>query len=152
VVPGKWLFALIEGGESWRQNAANWVYPAFGLERAKSYAAAMSLLRAQPNDTPVPLPPEGWPVMVTFEDLSNPASVQKIDPTDLAATFGDGVRLVSVSLTRTRAPVTQGTIARLLPWIGPYPEPTLIPGDGRSKDIPFGMRIGFGAFIRGEIK
>lgn len=122
--PSRYLFVLLEavsGDGSWQRDAAHWVYPAFGLGQEidleeRSYEAAMRQLRAQPRDAPVPLPPEGWPLMVTFDDISDPTTVRKVDSADLAASFGPGVRLKAVTLEITKAPVTEGVVEAFPYW------------------------------------
>jgi hypothetical protein len=41
---------------------------------------------------PLILPSEAYPVLVTFADINDPASVQRVDPDDLAATFRPRLR------------------------------------------------------------
>jgi hypothetical protein len=127
VAPGRYLFALLGGSDDQYRDASHWVYPAYNLGDAGSYSAAMSIVQAQPYDTPVPLPPEGWPLMVTFTDIADPTSVASVDPADLAASFGEGVRLKAVTLEITRAEVTTGRLKKILSWwlemrAGPYNE------------------------------
>ena len=120
VLPGRYLFALLEaesGEGSWQRDAAHWVYPAFGLRQAGSYEASMRRLKSQPEDTPVPLPPEGWPLMVTFDDITDPTTVRKVDPDDLAASFGPGLRLKGLTLEISKEPVTEGKVEAVLDWI-----------------------------------
>ncbi|MGL4239164.1 hypothetical protein [Tabrizicola sp.] len=139
---------LLGGTDDWQRDASHWVYPAFGLGEAGIYSGAMAKLRAQTYDTPVPLPTEGWPMLVTFDNIASPETVREVDPEDLGAVFGEGVRLKAVTLEITREAVTEGRVEGLLGWLGPYPEPHLIPGDGRSTDIPFGMAVSHGDFAR----
>jgi hypothetical protein len=148
VAPGRYLFALLSGSDEQYRDASHWVYPAYDLSAAGSYGAAMLKVQSQRYDTPVPLPPEGWPMLVTFDDVTKPETVREVDPNDLAAVFGEGVRLKAVTLEVTRQAVTQGWVEGVLGWLGPFPEPHLIPGDGRSSDIPFGMTVSHGDFIR----
>lgn len=91
VRPGPWLFALID-------NPAEVMYRAspdrFGgipwSERGRWLAAIPERTEA------VPLT-EGWrPRLVTFGDIADPVTVAMVDLDDLAATFGDGVRLAEV--------------------------------------------------------
>lgn len=86
VAPGRYLFALLDGESS--EDAAHWAYAAYGLGQQDSYEASMRKLKSQPYDVPVPLPPEGWPLMVTFDDVSDPKTVRQVDPDDLDAAFG----------------------------------------------------------------
>lgn len=121
VVPGKWLFALL-GGEG-GTDAGHWAYAAYDLNEAMaqnghpSIEAAMSKLRAQPKNAPVPLPASGLPLMVKFADITDPTSVERIDPSDLATSFGPGVQLKAVTLEITDEPVTKGRVEAVLSWL-----------------------------------
>jgi len=86
--------------------------------------------------------------MVTFDDTTRPETARRVDPANLSEVFGQGVRLNAVTLEITKDAVTDGRVDGVLGWLGSYPEPHLIPGDGRSNDIPFGMTVSHGDFIR----
>ncbi|MGL6211101.1 MAG: hypothetical protein ACRC14_14875, partial [Paracoccaceae bacterium] len=53
---------------------------------------------------------------VTFADISDPASVELVDPENLAASFGPGVRLKSVVLEVTDEGVTEGVVEEFPFW------------------------------------
>jgi len=53
------------------------------------------------------------PMLVTFGDLDDPTSVARVDPDDLAASFGDGVSLSRITVQITDDPVTTGIEERL---------------------------------------
>lgn len=125
VVPGKFLFALLSGSDEWERDAANWVYTAYQLIEVDSHSRAMGTIRTQPLDTPVPMPPEGWPMLVTFDDITKPETVRRVDPADLVAVFGEGVRLKAVTLEVTREAVTAGQVEGVLGWW-----PTMREGSG----------------------
>jgi hypothetical protein len=78
VLPGRWLFALLQGDGA--TGADGWAYKAY----------APGAVFAQPLDTPVPVPADGLPLMVTFDDIAKPETVRRVDPADLAAVFGEG--------------------------------------------------------------
>jgi hypothetical protein len=127
IAPGRFLFALLSGSNEEKRDATHWVYPAYQLSDAGSYGGAMMKLQSQPHDTPVPLPPEGWPMLVTFDDITKPETVRRVDPEDLAAVFGEGVRLKAVTLEITDEAVTEGRVEGVLGWwlkmrAGPYNE------------------------------
>jgi hypothetical protein len=135
VLPGKWLFALLDGREDGKGKVEYLVYPAFALDKAtdangrRSYEAAMAKLHAQPLDTPAMIPASDYPLMVTFDDINDPASVKRVDSSDLAAGFGPGVSLKAVTLEITDEPVTDGRVEAVLAWwldtrSGPYNEMT----------------------------
>lgn len=91
---------------------------------------------------------EYFPLLATFGDPSDPASVRKVDPDHLDATFGPGYSLLSLTMTITDEPVTKGEVEKLLGWLGPYPEPRLIPATGQTRDVPFARTLSHGDFIR----
>jgi len=53
------------------------------------------------------------PMLVTFGDPADPTSVARVDPDDLAATFGNGVILRGITVQLTDDPVTSGIEERL---------------------------------------
>lgn len=73
-------------------------------------------------------PPTLYPTMVRFRDPRDPLSVEKVDPDDLAKTFGEGVALREISM-HVREPDMAIAMARLgihgrppdiravLPWL-----------------------------------
>jgi hypothetical protein len=61
------------------------------------------------------LPLRNVPTLVTFSDLTNPATAKVVDPTNLALTFGPGYSLRRVSLETTSAWLNR-TIEAQLPW------------------------------------
>lgn len=113
VAPGRYLFALLGG-------AGHWAYPAFGLGQGLSYDESMHKLMGVPHDTPSPLPVKDYPLLVTFTDINDPTTVTQVDPANLAASFGPGVSLTSVTLAVTEDPVTEGRVEGVLGWLGSY--------------------------------
>ena len=120
VLPGQWLFALIG-------NPAEMIYHASpdalgGIDRGDRGA----WLAAIPDhEGAVTLTGRTLPRLVTFADIDDPASVALVDPENLAASFGPGVRLTSVTLEVTEEPVTEGRVEEVLDWwltlrSGPY--------------------------------
>lgn len=69
-----------------------------------------------------------YPMMVTFGDLADPTSVVEVDADDLAASFGDGVKLKHITVQLTDDPVTTG-IGKRLGWLPNYYDKML---DGRT--------------------
>jgi hypothetical protein len=110
VPPGRLLFALMGGSEELFFRAAKDRFE--GMTRGE-------WLRAIPGQTePVTLTGDLIPMLVTFGDIADPASVMLVDPADLAASFGPGVRLKSVTLEVTEEAVTEGVVERVLGWVG----------------------------------
>ena len=152
-MPGRWLFALLKGGEGWPGepglNAGFAIAVPLG-HFAKS-AEGVRAIVGFPKDTPIELPPEAWPMLVTFDDITKPETMRRVNPEHLAAVFGEGVRLKAVTLEITEESVTEGRVDSLLKWSWPYPEPSLatreeppVPVD----EAPFYRRVHMGDFIR----
>lgn len=138
VAPGRYLFALLGG-------AGHWAYAAFGLDGKASYVASMRRLKAQAHEMQVPLPPDTYPLMVTFDDINSPKTVRLVDPSNFAAIFGPGVSLKAVTLAVTDKPVTVGRVADAIPCVKA--------GKGctwHDLDVPYGDPLYNlnGAFVR----
>jgi hypothetical protein len=63
--------------------------------------------------------PGDLPDLVTFADINDPKSVTAVDPDNLEATLGPGVKWKRVTLEVTDEPVTTG-IGKKLPWLASY--------------------------------
>ncbi|WP_275069010.1 twin-arginine translocation signal domain-containing protein [Nitratireductor alexandrii] len=90
---------------------------------------------------------EAYPLLVTFTDIADPATVRRVDPDDLVDTFGPGVALKRVTLEITDEAVTEGEVEAVLRWLGEYPETPL----GRSPDSfapVFAATVNNGNFVR----
>ena len=106
-------------------------------------------LRVIPGQTePLRLTGDLIPMLATFDDITKPETVRKVDPEDLEAVFGEGVRLKAVTLEVTKEAVTEGRVEGVLGWLGPYPEPAFGPATGRTTNIPFHRLVHMGDFIR----
>lgn len=92
---------------------------------------------------------DNYPYLVTFKDIADPTSVVRVDPDDLAASFGAGYRLKAITVQVTDEPVTVG-IVKKLGWLGKHPEPRLqdIPPGGTTTPT-FAQSIEHGDFRRG---
>jgi hypothetical protein len=66
--------------------------------------------------TPFIVPEKYMPTIVHFDDLSDPTSVQVVDPQNVSATVGQGIRLKSMTIEITDDPVTWG-LEETLPWV-----------------------------------
>ena len=121
------------------------------------FKAALALVGAQviPRDYPDSIgsrhqpgdPPSAWPMMVRFRNLADPKSVEKINPDDLSASFGAGVKLRRITVERTDDPVTFWITTRL-PWLDTDPEKGL-DNDFKPTTTPtLAQRIAYSDFIR----
>ncbi len=64
----------------------------------------------------VKIPVEGLPMLVRFRDISDPTSVEEVNPDDLAASFGPGIKLRGATIAISDEPVTVG-IEEKLRWL-----------------------------------
>ncbi len=103
----KYLFALLSGGPSDsgpKTNAVNIFkdqLPRTGIER-------FEVLSASPLKRNIPR--SHYPLLVTFTDINDPETVQKVDPDDLSAAFGPEVLLKRITLEITDEPMTEGSL------------------------------------------
>jgi hypothetical protein len=154
VVPGQWLFVLLEGHSNGQGDASQLVHQVFdpgagGPARDRSYARTMRGLRALPLDTPAPVPPDSYPMFVTFDDFALPETVRLVESTGMAEVFGAGVSLREMTLEITEEAITEGQVRKLLPWLGAFPEPALGPIAVDAVSTPFYRLVHMGDFIRG---
>ena len=59
---------------------------------------------------------DNYPMMVMFDDIQDPEAVRRVDPDDLAASFGAGYKLKAVTVVGTDEPMTTG-IEKKLEWL-----------------------------------
>lgn len=148
---GRYLFALISGAE--RRGLAT-----FGgsnslpmdtdglLPLVKATAASRGESRE--------VRPVYRPLLVTFADIDDPASVARVDPDDLAASFGEGYALSSITLAITDEKVTKGRVEAVLGWLCDYKKQRLrLSGKtGPIGDNELANNIGSGDFNNGDCK
>jgi hypothetical protein len=109
VLPGRYLFALLGGNEGLIFDVAKDHFT--GSDRG-------AWLRAIPDLTgPVAIPTDELPLLVTFDNITDPLTVRQVDPADLDTVFGAGVSLTTATLEVTDEPVTTGRVERVLKWI-----------------------------------
>ena len=92
------------------------------------------------------------PMLVRFTDIADPTTVERVDPGDLATSFGPGVKLRRITIQLTNDLVTTG-IEKRLGWL-PSQRGSLIPIP-RGKPIgemPIGSDITEGDFSRSAIQ
>ncbi len=115
VAPGQYLFALIGGLDHLAQKV---FAPEIGLDKRppampkfEVWAGALSKLRMRRE-----VPRKDYPLLVTFADIADPKTVRRVDPDDLAASFGPGVALKSITLEITDEKVTKGRVEQVLSY------------------------------------
>jgi hypothetical protein len=108
VLPGRFLIALMGDSEELFARAAKNRFE--GMTRG-------AWLRAIPGQTEaVTLTDDLIPMLVTFDDITKPETVRRVNPEDLEAAFGEGVRLKAVTLEITEEAVTEGQLRRVFDY------------------------------------
>jgi hypothetical protein len=74
------------------------------------------LRRIRDTRGPVDVPLQILPLLIRLGDRNDPGSIEWVNPYDLAANFGTGVKLVRATIEMTSDPVTTG-IEEKLPWL-----------------------------------
>lgn len=77
------------------------------------------------------LQPAQLPMLVRFRDIADPKTVERVDPNDLAKSFGPGVRLKRATIEITDDAVTRG-IEKRLGWLK-----TLVGSIGKDMNLPY---------------
>lgn len=90
-----------------------------------------------------------YPMLVTFQDIRSPSSVERVDPQNLPATFGAGYSLKAITVELTDEPLTE-KIGQKLPWLNSYwdrstliPNPPAYPDDAIETEIKLLGAAGF---------
>lgn len=143
---GRYLFALISDAESRGLQVFAGMETVMNLPLRRLIDAAR-IANGSSGQTRE-LPRSLYPVLVTFDNIDNPASVRRVSPADLSASFGAGYRLDSIAMSITNASPTAGRVSQLLGWLSVYPERGLSPAKGETENIPFSRRVFHGDFIR----
>ena len=125
------LFALLsaDGDRKTSKSAENIAQAALGFKGGNETLLPW-IDSAQAAKLKAAVPAEFLPMLVTFRDIADPKTVERVDPNNLAAAFGPGVTLKRATLEITDEPITTG-IEKRLGWLeGGYPEKRLIPASG----------------------
>jgi len=108
VMPGRYFFVLLED----LPNPFEVFFPGEAPVEVASRYETLREMRELARDQ--------YPLLVAFTDINDPTTVRKVDPDNLAATFGPGVSLKRITLEITDEEVTKGKVDALLPWLGSY--------------------------------
>jgi len=124
VAPGKYLFALLRGIDEEK------VFAEY-FEDIKDKPFAIRMERTASIRDKRELDTDRYPTLVTFGDINDPKTVKKVDPNDLAASFGKGFSLKSITaeILDPSTPITQGKVGKVLGWLDSVGGGTL---DGRK--------------------
>lgn len=113
VSEGRYLFALLDSPVGWLRSAYENKFP----DRPKGNEQIGKWEKTLDGLGSVPIPRKTFPLLVTFDDINDPASVREVKPNDLAATFGEGYRLKSITLEITDELVIDGEVEKVLEWL-----------------------------------
>jgi hypothetical protein len=81
----------------------------------EDYSTYLGRLESRKPVADAPL--ERLPMLARLRNPQDPATAERVDPTNLAATFGAGVRLIRVKAQITDAPLAKPSIEDRLPWV-----------------------------------
>ncbi|MHA6317627.1 hypothetical protein ACXYN8_08205 [Altererythrobacter sp. CAU 1778] len=122
------LFALLrsENEVEWASHVMFLLTPQVTSSDGRDYEATFAEMLKRRGEIELPryFPIQGMrrparPMLVTFGDLDEPTSVEKVAPDNLAATFGEDVELRRITVQLTTDPVTTG-IEDQLWWLSEY--------------------------------
>ncbi|MEE9314020.1 MAG: hypothetical protein V3V02_05160 [Rhizobiaceae bacterium] len=77
----------------------------------------MRAINSLPYGTTLNLPRKRYPLLVTFRNINDPASVELVKPNNLRRSFGRGYKLKSITITMTDEPANRGVVADAIPCI-----------------------------------
>lgn len=113
---GRYLFALLDGSPDGLAGQLREAYrDIYDAHRASGYGRYIRKVKA--DGTVRVLPKHAWPMLVSFEDVTDPASVFEVDPDDLEAVFGEGYAVERLTVEVTDQPVTEGAVEAVLGWL-----------------------------------
>lgn len=118
VSPDKTLFALMKtvngaGDDNLAYLSMVTLDPAYKNDWVES---AQRISSGDGIRSPADVAEGDYPLLVTFTDIDDPRSVQRVDPANLAASFGPGIRLKRITVEVTDDDVTTG-IEKQLRWL-----------------------------------
>jgi len=110
VKPGSFLFVLLDGVDQLAFRA----FPQIELSQADDIADWASAIENHQDVGEVPA--DFYPMIVTFEDFTDPTTVGLVKPNSMSAIFGEGYELEGMNLTITQDPTTVGAVEKVLSW------------------------------------
>lgn len=138
VAPGKYLFALMKAGVNHEYMGT--LATSIIFEKKHGYPYDFKVVgkdvfrevedRIGLAASVMEVPVREYPILIFYDDLSNPKSAQNPAPNALAKVFGPGVSLKRITLEITDEPVTTGRGAKLLPCLTRN-EPCILKDDNR---------------------
>ena len=132
IAPGRYLFALLGGQKHLAQKVFDSDIPR-GQRTFKNVFGRFPDLRETRS-----VSTDLIPLLVTFTDINDPMSVQKVSPNDMSKIFGPNYRLKSIMLEITEESVTMGRIDEVLDWLAAL-EGGYLHGGSSSRGAPLGL-------------
>lgn len=130
IAPGRYLFALLDGNKE--AELAMVLFFPDPAPRTFERARQLETLRGVRE-----VSRDRYPLLVTFDDLNDPTTVRRVDPADLAATFGPGVTLRRITLEITDKKMTKGRVVNLLQWLASWPKIDPAINEGRTETLRY---------------
>lgn len=141
---GRYLFALI--GEATEQIAAYTLHAELGEQRSDYDKLFPKIVEFRGTRE---VPRDRYPLLVTFDDVDNPATISRVDPANLSASFGAGISLHRISLEITSDGEEHGDrLEHLLKWLNWPRDRFLAAGGGETPLKVPGQTIGRTSFRR----
>jgi hypothetical protein len=115
---GQTLFATLAGENSggYAEGIAAYSLVPARLTSIDHLEERMAILSEAGREAPVPR--VSYPLLVRFRDIRDPGTIEAVNPDDLAASFGPGVRLRRI-LIRTTSAAPAFRLGSRLSWLGP---------------------------------
>ena len=163
VARGRTLFALLKSASGDIDAAMSYagasLPPSIWRASESAFAENLAELVSRRDVGVLPIPAHGdeipksgvpskpFPLLVTFRDVRDPKSVERVDPANLAATFGRGVALRRITVEITDASVTK-QIEKRLGWLERSAYGGLDLTSERTGAPTFAQQLGFLDFRR----
>ena len=135
IAPGRYLFALLGGSEERYYRAVR--------DRQKNVSRGEWLKRIPQMKEVVTLQPDGYPKLITFEDIDSPSSAREVNANTVSKVFGVGYKLDRITIEIVDDPITTGVITSLLPWLN---DTTVTENPGWSR-LPLASRKAIGGLL-----
>lgn len=120
----------------------------YGVDRAANEAIESYWARLAKSRGVKELSFSQLPTLVTFSDLGDPSSVMTVDPNELEATLGPGVKWRRATIEISDEPITRGIEERLT-WLSSYYDRMLDERrPGQHEDGSFASTLNTGSFLR----
>lgn len=102
------LFAVFRVGDDGNFSMGEIPIVAYGLKKPYNSAEQVQadLIQLKRKRGWVEVPKDVLPTLIRFRNIDDPSSVEQVDPSNLAASFGAGVELKSVMLELTEGQIT----------------------------------------------